>query len=155
MSARPEWDESEAATLIARHSEREGGLLPVLHELQARFGCVPDGAVPLVADALNISRVDVHGVLTFYDDFRRGPPPPRVVRLCRAEACQALGCEDLVAELARRHGVFLDTPTEIVAVETVYCLGNCALGPSALVGDELVGRLDAARLAELCGLPPR
>ena len=126
-------------------------MLPLLQELQATFGYIDREAEPLVAAALNISRADVHGVVTFYHDFRHKPAGRRVIKLCRAEACQANGCEDLVAELRTRHGLDADSQDdERLTIETVYCLGNCALGPSALVDGELVGRLDADRLAGLC-----
>jgi formate dehydrogenase subunit gamma len=146
------WDEAAARAIIGGLAKLEGPALPMLHGLQGHFGFVPPQAVEIIADALNVSRAEVHGVITFYHDFRTAPPPRRVVKLCRAEACQALGCEDLVAALQRDHGIAVDQPTAGLAVETVYCLGNCALGPSAMVNDELVGRLDAPRLAELCGL---
>jgi formate dehydrogenase subunit gamma len=141
------WDEAEARAIIARLAKLEGPALPILHELQAHFGFVPPQALAIVADVLNISRAEMHGVLTFYHDFRTTPPPRRVVKLCRAEACQAQGCEDLVAALRRDHGIAVDRHTPDLAVETVYCLGN-----SAMADGELIGRLDAPRLAELCGL---
>ncbi len=146
------WDAAEARSIIARLSGLEGPALPILHELQAHFGFVPPQAVDIIADALNISRADVHGVISFYHDFHTAPPPRRIVKLCRAEACQAQGCEEMVAGLQREHGIAGDHHSAELAIETVYCLGNCALGPSAMVGDELIGRLDATRLAELCGL---
>ena len=95
----------------------------------------------------------MHGTISFYHDFRTAPPPRRIVKLCRAEACQALGCEAVVDELAREHGIVVDEHggPEKAAVETVYCLGNCALGPSALVEGELLGRVDADRIVALCG----
>jgi formate dehydrogenase subunit gamma len=146
------WDAPAASAIIARLAGLEGAMLPILHALQEEFGHVPPQSVALIADALNLSRAEVLGTISFYHEFRTAPPPERVVKLCRAEACQARGCEDLVAALARDHGINVDQPTPALAVETVYCLGNCALGPSALAGEELVGRLDAERLAELCGL---
>lgn len=152
VNAAAAWDEAEARAIIAGLAKLEGPALPILHELQAQFGFVPPQAIEIIADVLNISRAEVHGVLTFYHDFRTTPPPRRVVKLCRAEACQAQGCEDLVAALQRDHGIAVDRQTPELAVETVYCLGNCALGPSAMVNDELIGRLDAPLLAELCGL---
>jgi formate dehydrogenase subunit gamma len=146
------WDAAEAREIIVALAGLEGPALPILHELQAHFGFVPPQAIDIISDVLNISRAEVHGIITFYHDFRTVPPPRRVVRLCRAEACQAQGCEDLVAALRHDHGIAVDEGTAELAVETVYCLGNCALGPSAMVGGELIGRLDTARLAELCGL---
>ncbi|MBX9907942.1 MAG: NAD(P)H-dependent oxidoreductase subunit E [Beijerinckiaceae bacterium] len=152
MQRYPAWDQDEARSIIAGLAHLEGATLPMLHALQEAFGHVDPQAVPLIAETLNLSRAEVHGTLSFYHDFRGAPPPARVVKLCRAEACQALGCEALVEELAREHGVAVDAATESLAVETVYCLGNCALGPAALVDGELIGRLDAGRLADLCGL---
>ncbi|GGC53367.1 NAD(P)H-dependent oxidoreductase subunit E [Chelatococcus reniformis] len=145
------WNADVAQQLVARLSGLEGAMLPVLHALQEEFGYIDSAAVPLIADALNVSRAEVHGAITFYDDFREGPPPARIIKLCRAEACQALGCESLVAELARSRGIVVDQHGAAdLVVETVYCLGNCALGPAALVGDQLIGRLDAPRLMALC-----
>lgn len=155
MAAYPAWDEDGARLIVASLSHLEGATLPILHALQDEFGYVDAQAVPLIAEALNLSRADVHGTISFYHDFRTTPPPRRVVKLCRAEACQAVGCERLVEELARDHGIVVDGPCSESrgAVESVYCLGNCALGPSALVEGELLGRVDADRIAALCGEP--
>ena len=128
--------------IIARHLGRAGALLPILHDVQDAFGHVPDAAVPVIAEALNLSRAEVHGVLTFYHDFRRTPAAKPVIKLCRAEACQARGVE--------RIAPLLEGDSRI-EVETVYCLGLCASGPSAMVGDEVFARLDetgARRLAD-------
>ncbi|MDR6873591.1 formate dehydrogenase subunit gamma [Bosea sp. BE125] len=153
MAGYPAWDQDSARSIIAGLAHLEGATLPILHALQEEFGHVDPQAVPLIAEALNLSRAEIHGAISFYHDFRTAPPPRRVIKLCRAEACQALGCEALVAELARDHGIAVDDheAKADVAVETVYCLGNCALGPAALVDGELIGRVDAGRLAELCG----
>jgi formate dehydrogenase subunit gamma len=153
MAAYPTWDDDNARLIIAGLAHLEGAALPILHALQDEFGYVDPKAVPLIADALNLSRADVHGTISFYHDFRTAPPPRRIVKLCRAEACQALGCESLVQDLAREHGIVVDADgsSEDALVETVYCLGNCALGPSALVEGELLGRVDADRIAALCG----
>jgi formate dehydrogenase subunit gamma len=153
MAGYPAWDQDSARSIIAGLANLEGATLPILHALQEEFGHVDPQAVPLIAEALNLSRAEIHGAISFYHDFRTSPPPRRVIKLCRAEACQALGCEALVAHLAHDHGIAVDeheTGAD-VAVETVYCLGNCALGPAALVDGELIGRVDAGRLAELCG----
>lgn len=154
MAGYPAWDEIEAKAIVTGLAHLEGATLPILHALQEEFGYVDASVVPLIADALNLSRAEIHGTISFYHDFRTAPPPRRVVKLCRAEACQALGCEALVDDLARQHGIGVDGHghSAEVAVETVYCLGNCALGPSALVDGELIGRVDAALLAELCGV---
>lgn len=151
MAGYPAWDQDSARTIIAGLAHLEGATLPMLHALQDEFGYVDPQAVPLIAEALNLSRAEVHGAISFYHDFKTAPQPARLVKLCRAEACQSLGCERLVAELAAEHGIVVDGgPSSDVVVETVYCLGNCALGPSALVDGELIGRVDAARIAGLC-----
>lgn len=156
MGAFPAWDADVARMLIQELSHLEGATLPILHALQDEFGYVDKAAVPLIADALNISRAEVHGAITFYHEFRKAPPPGRIIKLCRAEACQAVGCERLVDHLRHRHGLVVDEtrPGTPVAVETVYCLGNCALGPAALVDGELVGLLDEERLTRLCEQGP-
>jgi len=151
MAGYPAWNQEAARSIIAGLAHLEGATLPILHALQDAFGHIDPQAVPLIAEALNLSRAEVHGTITFYHDFRTAPPPRHVIKLCRAEACQSLGCEAMVEELAREHGIAVDgEPAGDVAVETVYCLGNCALGPSALVDGELIGRVDAARIAGLC-----
>jgi formate dehydrogenase subunit gamma len=138
----------EIARLVALHADRRGALLPLLHDLQAALGYVPDEAVPAIAHGLNLSRAEVHGVVTFYHDFRRAPPARHVVRLCRAEACQARGAAAIEAQAARRLGVAMGQarPDGEVALEPVYCLGLCATGPNALVDGRPVSRLDAGRL---------
>jgi formate dehydrogenase subunit gamma len=127
------------AAIVARHAAREGPLLPILQEVQAELGHVPDEAIRLVADALNLTRAEVHGVASFYHDFRSRPAPLPVLKICRAEACQARGVEALMpAAEAAAHGR--------VMLETVYCLGLCAVGPAAMRGDEVYARLDARAL---------
>ncbi len=151
MSVSSVWDEDRARTIIESLAGLEGATLPILHALQHEFGYVDLAATATIAQALNLSTAEVHGAISFYHDFRTTPPGRRVIKICRAEACQANGCEELVAELAARRGVTPDeTDDERLTVETVYCLGNCALGPNALVDGELVARLDADRLAALC-----
>lgn len=134
--------------LAARHAATRGALLPLLHDLQAELGWVSDAAVAAVAHALNLSRAEVHGVVTFYHDFRRTPPPRHIVKLCRAEACQARGGRAVEAALAGRLGVTLDEPRGdgAVAVESVYCLGLCAIGPAALVNGAPVAAIDGAKI---------
>lgn len=151
MAGYPAWDQDSARMIVAGLAHLEGATLPMLHALQDEFGYVDPQAVPLIAEALNLSRAEVHGAISFYHDFKTAPQPARVIKLCRAEACQALGCESVVDELSRNHGIAVDDHHAGDAiVETVYCLGNCALGPSALVDGELIGRVDAARIAGLC-----
>src|SRR5262245_19626365 len=145
------WDTASAARIIAAHAKREGALLPILHDLQAAFGCVPEAAVSMVADALNLSRAEVHGVVTFYHDFRREPAGRNVIKLCRAEACQACGGDALAARAEARLGVKLgDTSADgRVTLEAVYCLGLCSVAPSAMIDGRLVGRLDENKLDAL------
>jgi formate dehydrogenase subunit gamma len=139
-----------AAEIITSHLGREGPMLPILHALQAAFGCVPRAAVPMVAEALNVSRAEVHGVVTFYHDFRSEPAGRHVVRLCRAEACQAAGAEALAAYAsARWDAIGGGSVDRRVAIEPVYCLGLCACAPAALVDGRPIGRLDRPRLERL------
>lgn len=144
----PGWDDAAADIIISSHASMEGALLPIFHALQDRFGYIDQTVVPRIAEALNLSRAEVHGTLTFYHDFRTEPAGRHVVKICRAEACQSMGCESLVDHLAHAHGIEpgVTTADGRLSVETVYCLGNCALSPAALVDGELVGRLDRARL---------
>jgi formate dehydrogenase subunit gamma len=142
--------ESVVRRAAAGHRGQRGALLPVLHAVQAELGHVPQEAIPVLADEFNLSRADVHGVVTFYHDFRREPGGRTTVRICRAEACQALGAEDLVT-YARESGLALGETTAdgAVTVEQVFCLGNCALGPSAEVNGRLYGRVGPARLGSI------
>lgn len=124
------------------------GLLPLLHALQAEIGYIDDRVVPAVAAALNLSRADVHGVVTFYHDFRRAPAGRHVVKLCRAESCQARGSAALEAHVVERLAVAMGETRDDgqVTLEPVYCLGLCAIGPNALVNGRPVARIDAAAL---------
>jgi len=151
MSGYASWSAERAADLIAERRHLPGACIPILHALEDELGHVPAEAVGMVAEALNLSRAEVHGVVTFYHDFRASPPGRRVVKLCRAEACQSVGVEALAAELSRALGIDFGQTTAdgAVTLETVYCLGNCACGPAALVDGELHGRLNARRLREL------
>ncbi len=149
MSGRTAFDVDLARTLIDRKRATAGATLPILHELQEQFGYIDDAVIPLIADALNISRAEALGVVSFYHDFRRSPVDGKVLKLCRAESCQAMGCEDLVSHLAAQHGVAVDGADGGISgihVESVYCLGNCALSPAALLDGEPIGRLDRDRL---------
>ncbi|MDE2283148.1 MAG: formate dehydrogenase subunit gamma [Hyphomicrobiales bacterium] len=142
------WDKDVAQSCIREHLDREGPLLPILHALQAEFGYIDEAAEVLVAETLNITRAEVHGVVTFYHDFRREPAGRHVLKLCRAEACQAAGGDPLAARAEARLGVSLGTTTAdgSVTLEPVYCLGLCATAPSAMLDGRVVGRLDPARL---------
>jgi len=130
------------ADIIAAHSRREGALLPVLNDVQAAFGCIDEDAVRTIAAAFNLSRAEVHGVVSFYHDYTAKADPRPVLKLCRAEACQARGVEAMVAGLQTAAG-------ERVHIETVYCLGLCSVGPAAMANGTVHARLDARRLAAL------
>jgi formate dehydrogenase subunit gamma len=145
------WASARGAEIIAEHSHLEGATLVILHALQEAFGYVPEPAIPMIADALNLSRAEVHGVFTFYHDFRHEPAGKRVLKLCRAEACQAAGGDALAARAEARLGVALGNTTadHRVTLEPIYCLGLCATAPSAMLDGRLVGRLDEARIDAL------
>ncbi len=153
MPAYAHWNSEAARTIVEARRAMPGAMLPILHALQDEFGYVDRSAVPIIAEALNVSRAEVYGVVTFYHDFRQQKAGERVLKLCRAEACQSMGCEILVRHLEAGHGIAIDstTPDGRLTVETVYCLGNCALGPAALLNGELIGRVDDAFLDDLCG----
>ncbi len=142
------WDESRAREIVAAHAGRPGAALPILHALQEAFGFVPEAALPIAAEALNISRAEIHGVATFYHDFRHAPAGRHVLKLCRAEACQALGGNALADRARRKLGVDWGETTEDgkVTLDAVFCLGLCATAPSAMIDGKPVGRLDEARL---------
>lgn len=127
-----------------------GPLLPILHAVQDRLGFIDERSIRIIADVLNLSRAEVHGVVSFYSDFRKSMPGRAEIKLCRAEACQAMGCEDLApaieVRLQTRCG---ETSADgRFSLETVYCLGNCALAPAALINGTLIGRLTADRLSD-------
>jgi formate dehydrogenase subunit gamma len=128
------------ADIVAEHAHREGPLLPILHDVQKAFGHVSEDAMRDIAQALNLTRAEVYGVVSFYHDFRKEAEARPILKLCRAEACKARGVDALVpiAEGQSR-----------VKVEAVYCLGMCSVGPAALVGDQVIARLDQARLGSL------
>ncbi|MGZ3197955.1 MAG: NAD(P)H-dependent oxidoreductase subunit E [Caldimonas sp.] len=134
--------EHKIGEIVAEHHRREGALLPVLHAVQAEFGCVDAESEALVAKGLNLSRADVHGVVSFYHDFHEAPDLRPVVQVCRAEACKARGVEQIIDQATAAAG-------DRVKVQTVYCLGLCSSGPSARVGDRLYARLDGPALAQI------
>ncbi len=148
MASYEAWSEARGAEIIAAHTDQEGATLPILHALQEVFGCVPAPAVPMVAAALNLTRAEVHGVVSFYHDFRSAPPGRHVLRLCRAEACQSLGADAVAAHVRERLGVdWHDTSADgAVTLQPVFCLGLCAVGPSALLDGAPLARLDDARI---------
>jgi formate dehydrogenase subunit gamma len=134
--------------IVARLKHEPGPLLPILHAVQETLGCVPPEAITLIASELNLTRAEVYGVVSFYHDFRREPAGRHVIKLCRAEACQAMGGDALAARAEHRLGITCGStrPDGAVSLENIYCLGLCATAPSALVDGRPVGRLTAARL---------
>ncbi len=139
--------------LIQARRELPGATLPILHAIQDAYGYVPDEALPLIATALNLSRAEVHGVVSFYHHFRRTPPGRHVVQLCRAESCLAMGAAALETEVKAKLGIdFHETTADgAVTLEPVYCLGNCACSPAIRVDDDVLGRVTAQRFDSLLG----
>ncbi|MDF1633393.1 formate dehydrogenase subunit gamma [Mycoplana sp. MJR14] len=142
---------SRTLSIVTAMKEAEGPLLPILHEIQAEFGYVPQDSVPVIARELNLSRAEVHGVVTFYHDFRDHPTGRHVLKLCRAEACQSMGADAVAARVKALLGIdFHQTTLDgAVTLEPVYCLGLCSCAPSAMLDGEVHGRLDATAAAEL------
>lgn len=160
MADTPDYDALAADALIAAEisaarafygEDADGAtaLLPILHALQQRFGCVSAQMLPLVAQRLNLSQADVRGVVSFYHDFREAPAGRHLLQLCRAEACQARGCERVAAHLDSTHGLRTGETRDGITRQDVYCLGNCALGPAALVDGRLLANLDEAAIDAL------
>jgi len=137
------WDTERALTKIKELEHLPGALLPILHALQDEFGYVDKAAIPLIAGALNLSHAEVHGVISFYHDFRHAPPGKHVLKMCRAEACQSMGCESTIRHVEKRLGVRLGETTDdrSFTVDAVYCLGNCALSPAVMLDGKLYGRV--------------
>lgn len=139
------------AEILEAHSGLEGPLLPILHAIQHEFGYVPDAAIPQIAAALTLAKAEVHGVISFYHDFRAAPAGRHVLKLCRAEACQAVGADAVAERIKAALGIdwHETTPDGRVTLEPVFCLGLCACGPAAMVDGRLVGRCDESLVAEV------
>lgn len=144
-------DPADAQALIDEQLHLEGPLLPILHALQEAYGYVPQEALPLIAEALNITKAEVHGVMSFYHDFREAPAGRHVMKICRAEACQAVGANALAEKTLAKLGVDWNGTSAdgAVTVEPVYCLGLCACGPAIMVDGKVIGRVNEARLDAL------
>lgn len=141
-------DPGDIAAILAQHLHLEGPLLPILHAVQAAFGHIPDSARKPIAEALNITQAELHGVISFYHDFRTAPAGRHVLKICRAEACQAMGANAMAADLLDRLGLdwHQTAPDGAITVEPVYCLGLCACGPAAMLDGRVLGRVDADSL---------
>jgi formate dehydrogenase subunit gamma len=146
-SEAPPASEERSRTICEAHGNRPDELLEIFHAVQAELGFVPEAALPVIAGALNLSRAEVYGVLSFYHDFRRAPPGRHVVKICRAEACQAMHTEEVCRHAEQRLGThFGETSADgEFTLEAVYCLGNCALSPAMMIDDVLYGCVDKKR----------
>ena len=151
MQSHTPWQPEIAKALITERRTMPGAVIPILHALQDRFGYVDKEAVPMIAEALNLTRAEVHGVVTFYHDFRATPPGRHVVKVCRAEACQSMGCDPLIAHIEKKVGATLKHTAAdgSVTLEPVYCLGNCALSPALMWNGELHGKMTPQKFDRL------
>lgn len=151
MTRRAPWDAERATVLIEARRQEPGALLPILHALNEEFGYVDRAAIPLVARALNLSRAEVHGIVSFYHDFHDTPPGAHVLKLCRAEACQSMGADALASQTRELLNIdWGETSADgRVTLEPVFCLGLCASAPAAMLDGKVVGGLDRARLDAL------
>ena len=141
------YERSIAAEIIDRFGARPEMLVQILHAFVERYSFINDEAKRQIADALNLSRAEVHGVVSFYHDFRTSPPGKRIIKICQAESCQAMGARELTAHAESSTGIRLHETSEDgeLTLEPVYCLGNCACSPAIMDGDRVYGRVDAAR----------
>lgn len=144
-------EDAYAKSVCRDHGDRPDELLEILHAVQHKNGFLTDGALRTIAQSLNISRAEIHGIVSFYHDYKREKQAKMTLKICRAEACQAVGADDLIAEAEAAFGVKMDAGGTDVALEATYCLGNCALGPAAMVDNNLYGRVDVAKLKSLAG----
>ena len=146
-------DERAIKDICHAKQDVPGGLLPILHDIQRSLGYVPAAAVPIIAEYLNLSRADVHGVISFYHFYRTSPPGQKTLYICRAEACQAMGSRELEAHAQQKLGVDYHGTTKdgTLSLEPVYCLGNCACSPAVMLDETVYGRVTPGRLDEILG----
>ena len=147
-----QWDTARAVEIISQFTSMRGALLPVLHALQEEFGYVDETVIPDLAKAFNLSRADVHGVITFYHDFKRTRPGRHTIKVCRAESCQSMGAEALIDDIERRLGVTMGETTADgqFTLEQVFCLGNCALSPALMMDKTVYGKVTPERFDAIC-----
>ncbi len=140
-----------ALAACAAHGNKPDELLEILHAVQHQLGYVPESTLPVISNALNLSRAEVHGVVTFYHDFKREPQGRHTIKICRAEACQAMGTDKLCDHAEKKLGTEMGGTSKDgkYTVEAVYCLGNCALSPAVMIGDDLYGKVDPKRFDEI------
>lgn len=141
-----------AHEIINEHKARKGATLPILHDMQESFGHVPDAAVVMIAEALNLTRAEVHGSVTFYHDFRKATPGRRILKVCRAESCQAAGGDAIAARAEEKLGIAMGQTTadDHVTLEAVYCLGLCHSSPAAMLDDRVYSMVDEKKIDALC-----
>ena len=151
MMSTPEWKHADALKIIDSLKGQPGALLPILHGLQDAMGYIAPDAVLAISDALNLSRAEVHGVISFYHYFRQTPPGKHTIQICQAESCQAMGSAKLTEHAKDQLGIDFHQTTadEEFSLEPVYCLGNCACSPSVMIDEEIHGRVSAERLEQL------
>ena len=143
------YDKQQASEIIARFDARGEMLVQILHAFIERFAWIPEDAIRQLADELNLSRAEVHGVVSYYHDFRTTPPGKRIVKICQAEACQAMGSRELSTHAEKTLGVAMRASTAEVTLEPVYCLGNCACSPAVMVDGKTYGRVSEQRFDDI------
>ncbi len=145
------WDKASISAIAQELKDQPGALMVILRRIQDELGWIPQPSVPLIADALNLSRAEVHGVISFYHDFRDHPPGRHVLRLCRAESCQAMGAVALARHVKDRLGIDFGQTTADgrITLDAVYCLGNCACSPAITMDDDIYGRVSPAQIDKL------
>lgn len=154
MSVSNGYDAAAVGEIVSSFGNRPEMLVQILAQVVERFGYVPEDGIRQLADELNLSRADVHGVVSYYHDFRTAPPGRHIVKLCQAEACQAMGSRALTDHVQGALGVELNGTANDVTLEPVYCLGNCACAPAVMIDGRTYGRVDAERFDELLGALP-
>ena len=139
-------EDAKARDICQAHGDKPDELIEILHAVQAAQGYLSDAALRTIAQSLNISRAEIHGVVTFYHDFKKEKGAKQTIKICRAEACQAVGANELIAEAETHFKTKMDDKAVAIKLEATYCLGNCALGPAVMIDEQLYGRVDMARL---------
>ena len=151
MSMSNGYDNVIASKIVEHYESKPEMLMQILHSIVERFGYVPEAAIRQLADELNLSRADVHGVVSYYHDFRTEPPGKHIVKICQAEACQSMGSRELTQHAEESLGVKLRSSDDDITLEPVYCLGNCACSPAIMIDGRTYGRVSSERFDELIG----
>lgn len=150
MTERP-WNRDQVRDIVRSLKDRPGALLVVLHGVQDELGYIPSESVPLIAEEMNLSRAEVHGVISFYHYFRETPPGRHTIHLCRAESCQSMNASELESHAKKKLGIDFHQTTRdgVFSLEPVYCLGNCACSPAVMVDHDIFGRVTPERFDEI------